>query len=486
MGMSNAAGATDNATSLRFWRRSADNSLVKLRHRRHGPGSGSKDLAILALSLATGFALATLDHTLGLVDWSRVHESWHVDAMVVGFFLVLGLALVAKLRGDRYATESEDHRRTLVELEESERKWRGIFEASASGTAIVSMRDGRLIAVNGAISEATGYTEQQLLSMSTKDLLHPEDLAASQKRIARLLNGDTSVTRSRTRYLDKAGHTKHALISSAPLGSDGNRPEYLVVQLVDVTEQVAAEQRLQRLIDAKDQLIASVSHEIRTPLSAVVGYAQLLNDEVLNLTDAERREMIATIANQGSDLTNIVEDLVVEARVDDGLLTVASVPVNLLAQARQVLETLDKGTGAESVHLGLTSPRALADPGRVRQIIRNLLTNALRYGGDQVRVSCEEEPDVVSLTVADNGSGVPVADRKRIFEPYQRAHSRPGLTASIGLGLSVSRKLARLMDGDLIYGYSNGWSTFRLELPPVLAIADQGKAEELRSWVTTA
>jgi signal transduction histidine kinase len=235
-----------------------------------------------------------------------------------------------------------------------------------------------------------------------------------------------------------------------------------------------------------DQLIASVSHEIRTPLAAVVGYAQLLNDDVLNLTEAERREMITTIAGQGSNLTNIVEDLVVAARADDGLLTVASVPVNLFAQARQVLETLDKGTGAEGVHLGQTSPRALADPGRVRQIIRNLVTNALRYGGDQVRVSCREGPDVASLTVADNGSGVPVAGRKRNLEPYQHAHSRPGLTASIGLGLSVSRKLARLMDGDLIYGYSNGWSTFRLELPPVLAIAGRAEAEDLPSWVTTA
>jgi len=235
--------------------------------------------------------------------------------------------------------------------------------------------------------------------------------------------------------------------------------------VVDITEHVIAEQRRQDLMDAKDQLIASVSHEVRTPLAAVVGCAQLLNGDVSHLTDTERKEVVATIANEGADLTDIVEDLLVEARADSGVLTVVSVPVDLQAQANEVLEAVDREAGRDRISLVGSTARATADPARVRQIIRNLVSNAIRYGGEEIRIAFQGGPTYVSLSVSDNGSGVPMDDRERVFEPYQRAHTKPGLTASIGLGLSVSRTLARLMDGELVYTHQDGWSVFRLELP---------------------
>ena len=129
-----------------------------------------------------------------------------------------------------------------------------------------------------------------------------------------------------------------------------------------------------------------------------------------------------------------------------------------------------------SVHLG-ADPVVEADRVRVGQILRNLVTNATRYGGTQrsIHVSRTETAGVVE--VHDDGTGIPFEERERIFEPYTRAHDRPGMTASVGLGLAVSRQLAELMGGNLEYHGDQGHSVFRLTLP--LATAATASGEEV-------
>jgi PAS domain S-box-containing protein len=423
-----------------------------------------RDLLVLAAFVVVGITLAVLDTAFGVVDWAGFHDAFHIDAwLMAAFFILVGFGVFGKLRRDEYLREVAEHRQTFAALEASEDKWHQVFESAASGVAIISAKDGRIVAVNPAITKATGYTTDELQAKTIMDLVHPDDKQVAVARIRGMESGEIPSTRSQTRFLHRDGQTRYGLVSSAPLGRDG---DYLVTHMTDITDQVHAEQRLRDLMQAKDELIASVSHEIRTPLAAVVGYAQLLNDDIVHLTDAERKEMITTIASEGNDLTDIVEDLLVEARADSGVLTVASVPVDLLAQARQTLEALDRDRKGDRVIVVEPTARATADPARVRQIVRNLISNALRYGGDEIRIVCHDHPDAVGLTVSDNGDGVPPEDRERIFESYQRAHERPGLTSSIGLGLGVSRKLARLMGGDLDYTYDEGWSDFSLTLPP--------------------
>ena len=164
------------------------------------------------------------------------------------------------------------------------------------------------------------------------------------------------------------------------------------------------------------------------------------------------------------DLTNIVNDLLAAARVDIGTLHVTSVAVDLKAQTKQVLEAFDQDHETDIEVIG-RSAGGMGDPDRVRQIIRNLISNALRYGGDDINVTVLEDDSTASVIVADDGSGVPDKDRERIFELYQRAHDRPGLAESLGLGLTISRHLARLMGGDVTYRYEDGLSVFELTLP---------------------
>jgi signal transduction histidine kinase len=238
---------------------------------------------------------------------------------------------------------------------------------------------------------------------------------------------------------------------------------YGIAALRSRERQREAESQLRQLLDSKDELIASIAHELRTPLAGVVGFAQVLRDDA-DLDPESRAEMVRLVAEQGMDLTNIVDDLLVAAKSEAGTLVVAQVRVDLRAQAAQVLEAWGSDLVGRVEFEGVSAPTT-GDPARVRQILRNLVSNAMRYGGDQIRVRVASVGETAHVRVEDNGNGVAPEEQERIFEPYSRAHDAPGLTASMGLGLSISRHLARLMGGDLAYSAEPGLSVFTLSMP---------------------
>ncbi|MBK5268459.1 MAG: PAS domain S-box protein [Acidimicrobiia bacterium] len=291
-----------------------------------------------------------------------------------------------------------------------------------------------------------------------KDVLPPElaaELAAASAQARQ--SGQTQIWNYQ---FEIGGQLRHREARLVPIhGSD----ETMVI-VRDFTEREQAREVLEASLRSKDQLIASISHELRTPLTAVVGFALVLQDAHSGLSGEERAEMIRTIADEGADLTNIVEDLLTAAKAEAGTLTVVHVPVDLRAQAAQVLETLHQQQTGRIELIG-TGIRAIADPARVRQIIRNLISNALKYGGDTIEINVTGDQTTTRIAVTDNGPGIPPGQQERIFEAYQRAHHTPGLTASMGLGLTISRQLAHLMDGNLTYQHQIGQPTFELTLP---------------------
>jgi signal transduction histidine kinase len=207
-----------------------------------------------------------------------------------------------------------------------------------------------------------------------------------------------------------------------------------------------------------------VGHELRTPLTAVTGFAQVLQDEWESLPDEERREMVSVIVRQGGDLGDIIEDLLVSGRVDAGVLRLEKLPVDLPAEAASVIEGLAGGTD-RSFETACEPVWAQADPTRVRQVMRNLLTNALKYGGIAIRVETGRRDSLAVVRVIDDGAGVPEDMRERIFQPFQRAHGAVAAAQSLGLGLAISRQLARAMGGDLAYSYEGDRSIFEFTVP---------------------
>ncbi len=227
-------------------------------------------------------------------------------------------------------------------------------------------------------------------------------------------------------------------------------------------EREAAREGLMELAKAKDRFIAAVSHELRTPLSAVVGFAGALVDGVEAYATEELTEMASVIYNQSIELTHLVDDLLTSERAASGNLTIQATDISVLDECFDIV----RSTGLDvAVSVNGAPVTAHADPLRTRQILRNLLTNAARYGGDNVEVEVAEADGNALVSVRDNGMGVRHIDVEQIFEPYYRTQGEGSAPDSVGLGLAVARQLARLMGGDLEYRRSNQWTVFELSLP---------------------
>ncbi|MDH5294946.1 MAG: GAF domain-containing sensor histidine kinase [Acidimicrobiia bacterium] len=229
-----------------------------------------------------------------------------------------------------------------------------------------------------------------------------------------------------------------------------------------VAELESKHQQLEEVMRLRETFLATVSHELRTPLSAVVGYVEILADPTCEIDDDDRREILATVGRQAGDVASLVEDLLVAAKAESGELRVQNVPVDLVAQTAQVLEGLNnKNVNRIMVEHGVAV--GIGDPVRVRQIVRNLVTNAFRYGGPNITLSTRTVADSAILEVADDGPGVRTEDEDLIFEPFRQ--SAGTVSGSVGLGLSVSRLLAERMNGSLTYVRHSDLSVFKLAIP---------------------
>jgi signal transduction histidine kinase len=265
------------------------------------------------------------------------------------------------------------------------------------------------------------------------------------------------------RYVKADGTVIWARVGLSMVSDHHGKPSYLIAQVEDVTERREQRERLEDLVRSKDEFVASVSHELRTPLTAVVGSTQLLREND-GLSDEDKAELVDLLASQSMEVANIVEDLLVAARSDIGTVAVSPRLFSLTEAVNSVVAALPAPDRLR-VRVDEIPETAWADPARVRQILRNLLSNAVRYGGSHITVRSATGDSCVRLEVCDDGPQIPPDYQARIFEPYERAHEAGSQPSSVGLGLTISRQLARLMDGDLGYRWTYGQSVFVLDLP---------------------
>ncbi len=271
---------------------------------------------------------------------------------------------------------------------------------------------------------------------------------------------------------------------------EGNWTEIEVEGLMRAAEMVsaywereAAREGLMELAQAKDRFIASVSHELRTPLSAVVGFAGELHKGRGDFSREEIEEISSLIYSQSMEVSQLVDDLLTAERATSGNLTIQAASIPLLDECREIVAFTKTDRNVRILGDEVT---AHADALRTRQIVRNLFTNAIRYGGDTIEFEVRARENSAVVVVRDNGHGVRAGDVERIFDPYYRVEGETSKPDSVGLGLAVARQLARLMGGDVVYQRSRGWTVFELTVPLVTAntaIAAPHQAQPVHSAV---
>jgi signal transduction histidine kinase len=235
------------------------------------------------------------------------------------------------------------------------------------------------------------------------------------------------------------------------------------LELVESTKELSAQD------EARTVFLAKMSHELRTPLNAVVGFADVLHDELAGPLDDLQQELVTDIADSGRDLLALVDDLLDLRKIGEGHIQLRRSHVDLCDVARTVERLLSERAVEAGVHVRLRLPsRPLVvsgDPLRVRQILWNLVGNAIKYSpaGADVEILVSEHAGVARTVVTDRGPGIAPEDHERIFQLYEQGiEAAPGS----GIGLALCRRLSEAHGGSLTAAARpEGGSAFRLDLP---------------------
>jgi signal transduction histidine kinase len=255
--------------------------------------------------------------------------------------------------------------------------------------------------------------------------------------------------------------------------------EGVVLNTRDMTERRIAEAALARAKEeaerankAKSEFLAAMSHDLRTPLNSIGGYADLAAEGVYGpVTDAQRKAM-ERIRRASNHLLSLINDILSFAKVEAGRvqLQVSDVPVNeVISSAAAMVEPQAAKKGLTlGISLGAGEVQARADRERLTQILTNLLTNAVKFTAvGSITVEWLADENAVSITVRDTGRGIPMEKLAAVFEPFvQAGRSTEEQQQGVGLGLAISRQLARAMGGDLtVESVVSAGTTFTLRVP---------------------
>jgi PAS domain S-box-containing protein len=295
------------------------------------------------------------------------------------------------------------------------------------------------------------------------------------------------------------GRLRYFRFSSAPVPSRDGAIDRIVCSLVDVTDQKLAEQALVAARDeaqsasrAKDQFLSRTSHELRTPLNAILGFGQLLQRQALTEVQSDwvRHVLVA-----GRHLLQVITDVLDLGQVSSGEIQLTLETVSVAASVAAVLSLLEPVAAARGTRLhDLTTgsdgqPSRVvvqADARRLKQILTNLISNAIKYtpSGSEVRVEVEDRESAVRLLVTDNGPGIDSVDQTRLFEPFERLAATSSNIEGTGLGLALCRELAHAMGGQVGLTTTPGsGSTFWVEVKaaPQQRIAAPPAAQQRRT-----
>jgi PAS domain S-box-containing protein len=347
------------------------------------------------------------------------------------------------------------------------------FALSIDMLCIVHL-DGRFQRVNPAFQQVLGFSEEELLTMSIFDIIHPDDREKTAARYERLSSGEP-VTLMENRLRTKDNTYKWVAWSYFPVPEDGlafgvGRD---MTELREIHE--VLRQRAQELEDAnrvKDEFLATMSHELRTPLTSILGWSRLLQSNQLG--DKEKERAVQVIQRNAEAQSKLIEDLLDVSRIITGKLKIEVQPVSFASITEGVINSLRPAADAKQLELeAAIDPVAgpiLGDPARLQQIVMNLLSNAIKFtpNGGRIDVRLERYDSCVRLEVKDTGVGIAPEHLPHIFERFRQVDSsNVRAHGGLGLGLAIVDYLVRQQAGKVsahTEGLGKG-ATFSVEFP---------------------
>jgi PAS domain S-box-containing protein len=378
-------------------------------------------------------------------------------------------------------------KRAEEEILEAKHFAESIAEQSTSLIYIFDIEKNENVYVNRNVAEFLGYSSAELAGMGENILptiIHPEDLPRIGQQHARFAEVmDNRILDIEYRIRDASGQWRWhwARQTAFKRGPDGAATQILGTAQ-DITERKEAEQALRAAKEAaeaanraKSRFLANMSHEIRTPMNGVIGMTGLLLGSSLT---PEQRDFVETIRESGESLLTVINEILDFSKVEAGKLTFQTLDFDLREVVEGTVDLLAKTAESKGLDLsGFIHPCVPAhlrgDPGRLRQVLVNLVGNAIKFtaAGEvalRVELACESETDAtLDIRVRDTGIGIAPEAQSRLFEAFSQADaSTTRKYGGTGLGLALSRQLVEKMGGEIGLESAEGaGSTFWVRLP---------------------
>jgi PAS domain S-box-containing protein len=430
-------------------------------------------LSLLAVPVVVGH------RWVGFIGFDACREERHWERYEIDLLTTIASDLGRSL--EQWATKRA--------LQEKEIHYESVVEVLAEGV-MVAERSGRFTRANANASRILGHSAEQLRDID----LHSTTWSVIREDGSRLPNHEFPALRT---LLTGEPCTGFIMGIRRPDGdrcwiSANTRPlpdpatgevNSVVISFVDITESRRNRLELERARDAaeasnraKADFLTIISHEVRTPLNAVLGYADLLEQEI---ADADLRHYVRTIRQSGENLLEIINEILDFSKLEAGRLKLESEPCDLLEVSFAVAELLSERAASKGLALGFDwhpeVPRHISgDAGRIRQILTNLLGNAVKFThsghivlSSRLLPAEPTYPQRIRIQVEDTGPGIPADKHSLLFQRFSMVDtSLTRRTGGTGLGLAISRQLAEAMGGTVGFASDDGkGSTFWFDLP---------------------
>jgi PAS domain S-box-containing protein len=332
--------------------------------------------------------------------------------------------------------------------------------------------DGYFKRLNPAWERTLGYSIDELLKIPRIDLVHPEDRAATINEIRSLRAGRNTVW-FENRYRRKDG--TYVWLSWSATAVPDKQEMYAVardVTALKTTEAAlrTAKEEAERSSKFKDQFLSTMSHELRTPLNAVVGFSELLMDDKHGPLTERQQRYVKHIRTGGFHLLKLINDILDLSKIEAGRLQLSTLTLDVSQSFHEAVETLCPLAENKklTIRQGDTDLTVAADETRFKQILMNLLGNAIKFTPEHgsIQLDAHVQDDFVRIDVRDSGPGIPPGEEQRIFEAFYRTQQWGNTVEGSGLGLAITRRLVELQGGQItVENHPNAGCCFSFTLP---------------------
>lgn len=376
-------------------------------------------------------------------------------------------------------------KQTQEELEESEERFRAVFENVVVGVTVTDPH-GRILQVNRRMCDMLGYDAEDLLQCTTLTITHPDDAAVSREKLQALFRGDIQSYQIEKRYLRKDGSIFWGHLSVSPIRDRDGRAVFSNGMIVDITERKEAEaqlraahrelseknEQLHELNANKDKFFSIIAHDLRSPFNALLGYTELINDQFDTLSQAKLKEYLGKLQGSAERLYALLENLLTWSRIQRGIMEYSPERIELATIAADNVALFLSNAERKQLTLANSIQSNIvvyADYAMANTVMRNLISNALKFTptGGTVAISARQGAQHVEVTLSDTGVGMDAATIAQLFR-IDAQHTTIGTSGErgTGLGLLLCHDLVKKNGGEIWVESEVGkGTTFRFTLP---------------------